>query len=103
MTQILVERCVDLERAWTNDAERHADEVRELKLRLTSLENRMEATKIEMNVVIDGMPEEENETWEQTKEIVRQAADKLQLNLESGSVLPASRLGKRSVDYRRPE
>ena len=57
---ILQERCVDLERALTNDAERHADEVQEFKLRLTSLENRMEATKIEMNFVIDGMPEEEN-------------------------------------------
>ena len=94
---ILQERCVDLERALTYDAERHADEVQELKLRLTSLENRMEATKIEMNFVIDGMPEEENETSELTKEIVRQAADKLQLNLESGSVLSASRLGKRKL------
>ena len=34
-----------LERALTYDAERHADEVQELKLRLISLENRMEATE----------------------------------------------------------
>ena len=33
---ILQERCVDLERALTYDAERHADEVQELRLRLTS-------------------------------------------------------------------
>ena len=42
---ILQERCVDLERALTYDTERHADEVQELKLRLTTLENRMEETK----------------------------------------------------------
>ena len=57
----------------------------------------MKATKIEKNFVIDGMPEEENETSEQTKEIVRQAAHKLQLNLESESVFSASRLGKRKL------
>ena len=87
----------------TSDTERHADEVQGLELRLTSLGNRMEATKIEMNFVIDGIPKEENETSELTKEIVRQAADKLQLNLESGSVLSASRLGKRKLTTGRPE